>query len=45
MYERLREQVLEAEAVADEGFRSGAERMMARFDKKLERVKKRKRSS
>jgi hypothetical protein len=41
-YFRLREQAVEAEAVAEEGFRSGAERLVARFDKQLEKLKKRK---
>ncbi len=41
-YERLREQAVAAESLANEGFEGVAERFMARFDKKLERLKKKK---
>jgi hypothetical protein len=41
-YYRLREQAVEADAVAEEGFRREAERLVARLDKELERLKKRK---
>lgn len=40
-YERLRDQAVEAEVLADEGFEAGAERLMARLDKKSERLRKR----
>ncbi len=44
-YERLREQALKAEVLADEGFERGAEKLMARLDKKHERLKKKMHSS
>jgi hypothetical protein len=44
-YERLREQAVAAESLANEGFEGVAERFMARFDKKLERRKKKKSAS
>jgi hypothetical protein len=39
-YERLREQAVAAEVLADIGFEAGAERLVARLDKKSERLKK-----
>jgi hypothetical protein len=38
-YHRLREQAVEADAIAEEGFQREAERLVARFDKKLEKLK------
>lgn len=39
-YERLREQAVEAEMLADEGFERGAESLRVRLDKKHDRLKK-----
>jgi hypothetical protein len=44
-YERLREQAVAAEVLADIGFEAGAERLVARLDKKFERRKKKMRST
>jgi hypothetical protein len=41
-YYRLREQAVKADALVEEDLHSGAERLVADFDKKLERLKKRK---
>jgi hypothetical protein len=44
-YERLREQAVEAEVLADKGFEAEAERLVGRLDKKFERLKKKRSSS